>query len=146
MTTSLRLSQLFIFHSSKISLSPRNTQHLKPDHFLKKEPFPYHLAFRNPTMLFTNPPKCSNHTSPIAPKIVSIFSAPQPRPLHLRLPENYIPQPPPEFFHCGELVVIEEEFENYKSSNRSSDTPVYRILRWYKESGPESSRRQRRRS
>ena len=76
-------------------------------------------------MLFTRAPKSGQHGSPIAPKRVSIF--PQQQPPRLSLPKNYVPKPPPDAFALNDLVIIADEFEEYKSSGRIDETPGYRI-------------------
>lgn len=54
---------------------------------------------------------------------------PPPEPSRLRLPGNYVSAKHPQAFHPPEeLVIIESEFNDYKSAGHVSDTPVYRVV------------------
>ncbi|CAF9930917.1 hypothetical protein IMSHALPRED_008314 [Imshaugia aleurites] len=82
-------------------------------------------------MLYTKP-ILKHHNSPIAPRVVSKIPTPHPEPSRLRVPENYVPQSQPGEFDPGDLVIIAKEYDDYKISRRSHDTPIYRIIRTYR--------------
>lgn len=71
--------------------------------------------------------KRKDHSSPVAPRIISQHAPRRPEPSPPRLPANYVPPPQPDAFRVAELVILAKEFVECKKLERPTDTPIYSI-------------------